>query len=86
MEAFNLLVRSEAPNGAPINVCYSNYQDLQYFRLDANGDVIERVTDVTGFDGFSGPLDVTQDRATGFLYVTELNGQKITLLRPDSGN
>jgi hypothetical protein len=35
-----------------------------------------------GMTGFADPLDVTENRATGDLYVTGLGAQRITLLRP----
>ena len=41
-----------------------------------------RTTGITGLTGFSQPLDVTQDPATGNLYVTELGANRITLLKP----
>ena len=71
-----------ALKGKLIVVRYSSSQDIQYFSFDSNGRVTDRVTGVTGFTGFNQPLDITEDSSTGYLYVTELGGQKITLLRP----
>ena len=47
--------------------------------LAADGTLSNRSTGTTGF---SQPLDVTQDTATGNLYVTELGASRITLLKP----
>ena len=63
-------------------VRYSAGQDIETFDVAADGRLSNRTTGVTGFTGFSQPLDVTQDTATGNLYVTELGAARITLLRP----
>ncbi|HMC72480.1 MAG TPA: choice-of-anchor D domain-containing protein, partial [Mycobacteriales bacterium] len=39
-------------------------------------------TGISGFTGFTDPLDIAEDNSTGNLYVTELGAQQITLLTP----
>ena len=68
--------------GKLLVVRYSNGQDIETFDVAAGGALSNRTTGITGFTGFSQPLDVTEDRATGNLYVTELGAGRITLLRP----
>lgn len=46
------------------------------------GRILSTTLGVTGFTGFDDPLDLVEDQTTGNIYVTELGGQKITLLRP----
>jgi glucose/arabinose dehydrogenase len=74
--------RGGALDGKLLVVRYSSGQDIETFDVAANGALSNRTTGITGFTGFSQPLDVTQDLATGNLYVTELGAGRITLLRP----
>jgi hypothetical protein len=77
--------RGGALDGKLLMVRYSNGQDIQTFDVAANGALSNRstgITGITGFGGFDQPLDLTEDVATGNIYVTELGGQRITLLRP----
>jgi hypothetical protein len=71
-----------ALRGKLINVRYSASQDLQTFDVAPGGALSGRRTGIPGFTGFSQPLDVTEDTATGYLYVTELGANRITLLKP----
>ncbi|MBM9467879.1 Ig-like domain-containing protein [Nakamurella leprariae] len=51
-----------------------------------DGSVTGITTGVTGMSGFTEPLDIAEHPSgNGILYVTELGGQKITLLRPVAG-
>ena len=70
--------------GKLVVVRYSANQDLETFDVASGGALSNRTTGITGFTNFNQPLDVTEDTGTGNLYVTELGGQKITLLRPQS--
>jgi len=45
-------------------------------------DIVAAQTDIVGLTGFLDPLDVVEDVASGNLYVTELAGKRITLLKP----
>jgi Bacterial Ig-like domain len=47
-----------------------------------NGKIVSTILGVTGFTGFNNPLDLVQDPATGYIWVSELGGSRITLLRP----
>jgi hypothetical protein len=69
-------------DGKLLVVRYSAGQDIETFDVSPSGALSGRTTGITGFTGFSQPLDVTQDQATGFLYVTELGASRITLLKP----
>lgn len=69
-------------DGRLLVVRYSSGQDVQYFDVAANGALSGRTTGATGLTGFNQPLDIAQSPATGFLYVTELGANRITLLRP----
>jgi hypothetical protein len=76
--------RGGALNGKLLVVRYSSGQDIETFDVAANGTLSNRTTGLTGMTGFSQPLDLTEDTATGNLYVTELGASRITLLRPRS--
>ncbi|MCA2215062.1 Ig-like domain-containing protein [Jidongwangia harbinensis] len=71
-----------ALDGKLLVVRYSAGQDIQTFDVAASGALSNRTTGLTGLTGFSQPLDVTEDLATGYLYVTELGANRITLLKP----
>ena len=45
-------------------------------------DIQAGQTGIPGLTGFVDPLDITEDRRNGNLYVTELGASRITLLRP----
>ena len=64
---------------------YSDGKDVLVLRLNEKGDVIETIAGIDGFTGFTDPLDILENEKTGFLYVAEYGGRKITLLRPLDG-
>jgi hypothetical protein len=68
--------------GKILIVRYSSGQDIETFDVAASGALSNRTTGITGFTGFNQPLDLTQQPGTGNLYVAELGGQKLSLLRP----
>ena len=74
--------RGGALDGKLLVVRYSDGQDIETFDVAPNGTLSNRTTGITGLTGFSQPLDVTEDNATGNLYVTELGAARITLLKP----
>jgi glucose/arabinose dehydrogenase len=74
-----------ALNGKLLIVRYSSGQDIETFDVADNGALSNRTTGITGFTGFSQPIDVTEDNATGDLYVSELGKSDIILLTPRSG-
>ena len=72
-----------ALRGKLIVVRYSASQDLMVLDPSGtNGKIVSRTTGVTGFKGFSQPLDIEQHVPSGNLYVTELGGSRITRLVP----
>jgi Bacterial Ig-like domain len=74
--------RGGALDGKLLVVRYSDGQDIETFDVAPSGALSGRTTGIPGLTGFSQPLDVTEDLATGNLYVTELGASRITLLRP----
>jgi hypothetical protein len=74
--------RGGALDGKLLVVRYSSGQDIETFDVAANGALTNRTTGISGFTGFSQPLDLAEDVATGNLYVTELGANRITLLKP----
>jgi glucose/arabinose dehydrogenase len=64
---------------------YSGGKDLLALTPSADGTVSEFVYGIDGFTYFHDPVDVAEDPKTGYLYVSELSGRKITLLRPVPG-
>jgi hypothetical protein len=74
--------RGGALDGKLLVVRYSSGQDIETFDVAADGTLSNRTTGLTGMTGFCQPLDLTEDTATGNLYVTELGANRITLLRP----
>ena len=62
-------------------VRYSGGDDIIAIAIDKNGDVTESITGIDGFGRFVNPVDLTEDPATGNLYVAEFGGKRITLVR-----
>jgi glucose/arabinose dehydrogenase len=71
-----------ALSGKLLVVRYSAGDDIIVLSPDPNGDIVDAQTGIEGFTGFRDPIDLTENRATGFIYVAEYGGQKLTLLRP----
>lgn len=71
-----------ALDGDLLVVRYNADQDMVVLALDATGKVVSQTAGLPGLTGFDEPLDVTVDVPTGRVYVSELGGQRITLLRP----
>ncbi|NJB86504.1 hypothetical protein GGR26_002272 [Lewinella marina] len=81
--------QSNAENGAlrgALIVCrYSGGSDLIVLKPDGpNGDIGTARTGVPGFTGLTDPLDLTEDPATGNLYVSDFGVQGIILLKPSN--
>jgi len=64
---------------------YSGGDDVIVLTVGEGGAITESLTGIDGLTGFAEPLDLVQDPATGFLYVSEFGGKRITLLRPKAG-
>jgi hypothetical protein len=47
-----------------------------------NNDIVSAETGITGFTGFSNPLDLCENKLNGHIYVSEYGSGEITLLRP----
>jgi hypothetical protein len=72
-----------ALDGALLVVRYNADQDVVVLRPDpVTGRITGQTTGLPGLTGFDDPLDIALHLPTGRLYVTELGGQRITLLRP----
>jgi fibronectin type 3 domain-containing protein len=72
-----------ALDGKILVVRYSGGDDIIVLSPNADGSKITSAqTGIAGFTQFVDPLDITEDTNTGFLYVAEYGGQRITLLKP----
>jgi hypothetical protein len=64
---------------------YSGGDDIIVLPINATTKEIDGANvqmGITGMTGFTDPLDLTHNPATGHIYVTEHAGQRIVLLRP----
>lgn len=61
---------------------FSGGKDIIVLSLDSSGNVTESITGIAGLTNFTQPLDLAQDPQTGNLYVAELMGAKLALLKP----
>jgi Bacterial Ig-like domain (group 2)/Bacterial Ig-like domain len=66
---------------------YSEGKDIIVLKPGPNGDIVSEQKNVTGLGNFSpSPLDITEDRSNGNLYVAQLDEKTfkgtITLVRP----
>src|SRR4029078_11209577 len=61
---------------------YSGGDEIAVLTPDANGNIIDRATGIAGLTHFTDPLDLVETPTTGFLYVSEFGGAKLTLVRP----
>ena len=64
---------------------YSGGKDVFVLSLGKSGEVTETYAGIEGFTSFYDPLDLCESPRTGYLYVAEFGGKKITLLRPRVG-
>ncbi len=64
---------------------YSGGKDVFVLSLGNAGEVTETYAGIEGFTSFYDPLDLCESPHTGYLYVAEFGGRKITLLRPQAG-
>ncbi|MCM3873211.1 MAG: PA14 domain-containing protein [Pyrinomonadaceae bacterium] len=71
-----------ALTGKLLVVRYSGGDDIIVLTPGLNGDIINSQTGISGFTGFTDPLDITENPANGFLYLAEYGGQKLILLKP----
>ncbi|MEO6437384.1 MAG: fibronectin type III domain-containing protein, partial [Tepidisphaeraceae bacterium] len=71
--------------GKLLVVRYSGGDDIIILTPDANGNIVASQTGAPGMTAFNNPLDLIEDTLNGNLYVAELGGSQITLLRPVGG-
>ena len=71
-----------ALTGKILYVRYSGGDDIIVIAPTPDANVKEAYTGIRGFTQFVNPVDLTEDPSTGNLYVAELGGKRITLLRP----
>ncbi len=64
---------------------YSGGKDVFVVTPGKNGEIVETVAGIEGFTSFYDPLDLCESPKTGYLYVAEYGGKRITLLRPRIG-
>jgi glucose/arabinose dehydrogenase len=72
-----------ALDGTLLVVRYSGGDDIIALSRDKNGKITKAQTGIEGFTQFVDPLDLTEDKRNGNIYVAEYGGEKITLLRPN---
>jgi hypothetical protein len=61
---------------------YSGGDDIVILTPDNNGNIIATKRGIAGLTHFTDPSDIIEDPQTGFLYVAEYGGEKLTLVRP----
>ena len=67
-------------------VCrYSGGDDVIVLSLGPTGEVVESISGIEGLTRLMDPLDIAEDVTTGNLYVSEFQPQRLTLLRPRTG-
>ena len=71
-----------ALTGKLLVVRYSGGDDVLVLTPGAGGNIIQAQSGIPGLTGYSDPLDVTEDPATGNLYLVEYGGRRMFLLRP----
>lgn len=69
--------------GKLLVVQYSGGDNVNVLSRDANGNITAAEQHTPGFEGFTDPVDLTEDTRNGNIYVAEYGGARITLLRPD---
>ena len=70
-------------DGKLLVVRYSGGDDIVILTPDKNGNIVATEKGGPGLTGFNDPLDLVQDPRTGFIYVAEHGGERITLLTPN---
>lgn len=73
-----------ALRGQLLVVRYSGGDDIITLQPGPSKDIIDYETGIAGFTSFNGPIDLVENPATGCLYVAEHDGQRLTLLRPQT--
>lgn len=71
-----------ALNGTFLVTEYSAGDDIAVLSRDANNNITSADRSISGFSGFNNPVTLLENPATGYIYVSELGADKLTLLRP----
>ncbi|HEX4794917.1 MAG TPA: Ig-like domain-containing protein [Humisphaera sp.] len=61
---------------------YSGGNDVLVLTRGPNGTITNSQRGFSGFTGFVNPLSIVEDPNSGFLYVSEYGGARVTLLKP----
>ena len=56
--------------------------DIVALTRGAGGSITSAQRDIPGFTGFTNPVNLVEDQTNGNIYVAELGGMRLTLLRP----
>jgi fibronectin type 3 domain-containing protein len=68
--------------GALLVTEYSAGSDIVAITRDANGNIVNAQRNIPGLTDLNNPVDLVEDNATGNIYVAELGGMKLVLLKP----
>jgi hypothetical protein len=75
-----------ALNGDLLVTEYSSGDDIIALSVGSSGQITKATRGTPGFTQLNDPVDLIENDATGYLYVAELGGEKLTLLKPDTGS
>lgn len=73
-----------ALKGKLLIVQYSGGDNIVALTRISKGNIGSAEQHIPGFEGFTDPVDLTEDTRNGNIYVAEFGGSRITLLRPDT--
>ena len=73
-------------NGALLFTEYSAGDDILTLNVGSSGQITGATRGTPGFTQFADPVDMIENDSTGFIYVAELGGQKMTLLKPHASS
>ena len=68
--------------GALLVTEYSAGSDIVALTRDVNGNIVSAQRNIPGLTGLNNPISLIEDPATGNIYVAELGGMKLVLLKP----
>ena len=71
--------------GALLVARFSAGDDIIVLRMNRRREIFETITGIRGLTGLASPLALVEDPATGNLYVSEFDTQRLVLLRPVEG-
>ncbi len=68
--------------GALLVTEYSAGSDIIALIRDSNGNIVSTERNIPGFTDLNNPVSLIEDSASGDIYVAELGGMKLVLLKP----